>query len=91
MSAPAGRSRLIGRLAALPAVVAALHLAGVLAPAEPRLLGAPLGLALQLGVVAASTAVLWLIARRLLPEREGEPGAGEQAGEEDRPGEVPPR
>lgn len=87
MSAPAGRSRLTARLAALPAVVATLHLAGVLAPAEPRLLGVPLGLALQLGVVAASTAALWLIARAVLPERESEPGAGEEG----RPEEAPPR
>ncbi len=88
MPVPAGRSRPVGRLAALPAVVVALHLAGSLAPAEPRLLGVPLGLALQLGVVAASTAALWLIARRVLPERE--PGRRETgAAEEGPPGEGP--
>lgn len=81
MPASAGRRpRLTARLAALPAVVVGLHLAGVLAPAEPRLLGVPLGLALQLGVVAASTAALWLIARRVLPGRE--PGAGDDRGPE---------
>lgn len=63
-------NRQSARLLLLPAAVVLFHLAGVLAPAEPRLLGVPLGLALQLAIAAASTISLWLLARTLLPERE---------------------
>lgn len=64
-----GLTRRSARLLLLPAAVVVFHLVGVLAPAEPRLFGVPLGLALQLGVAAASMFALWRISRVLLPER----------------------
>lgn len=69
-------TRRTARLLLLPAAVVLFHLAGSLAPAEPPLLGVPLGLALQLGIAAASTVSLWLLARTLLPEREAPPPEG---------------
>ena len=77
-----GLTRRSARLLLLPAAVVVFHLAGVLAPAEPRLFGVPLGLALQLGVAAASMFALWRIARVLLPERASsgtDPGTGPAA------------
>lgn len=59
-----GRSRLVAAVAAL----VFLRLLVALAPAEPRLLGTPFGLILELGVVGLSTLVLWFAVRTLLPE-----------------------
>lgn len=84
------------RLLLLPAAVVLLHLAGSLAPAEPRLLGVPLGLALQLGVAAASMFALWRISRVLLPERarsgtdpEADPAARAPVSPKESPGGRP--
>ena len=60
----------------------------MLAPAEPRLLGVPLGLALQLAIAAASTISLWLLARVLLPERE-RPARAAEGGSRTDPGTNP--
>ena len=59
------------RLAAAVAALVLLHLLVVLAPAEPRLLGTPFGLALEVAVVGLSTISLWLAVRTLLPPAKG--------------------
>ena len=47
-----------------------LRLLVALAPAEPRLLGAPFGLVLELAIVGLATLNLWFAVRILLPDRE---------------------
>ncbi len=53
-------------LTAIPAAVVLLRLLVALAPAEPMGFGVPLGVWLELGVVAASTAALAVLSRHLL-------------------------
>ena len=70
------------RLAAAVAVLVLLRLLVALAPAEPRLLGAPFGLVLELAIVGLSTLNLWFAVRALLPEAET---AGDQGPAGDAP------
>ncbi len=66
LSLPMARSPARRVLAPFAGVVL-LRLLSALAPAEPLLAGIPLGLCLELGVVAASTWSLTAIIRTLLP------------------------
>ena len=63
----AGRSRLIAAVAAL----VLLRLLLALAPAEPRILGTPFGLVLELALVGLSTLNLRFAVRTLLPAAAG--------------------
>ena len=58
----------LARVLAPAAGVVALRLLAPLAPAEPMFFGVPLGLCLELGVVAAATVSLWFAARITLGE-----------------------
>ncbi len=60
-------------LIAAGAALVLTHLLVALAPAEPRLLGTPFGLVLEIGVVGLSTLNLWLAVRTLLPTPAGAP------------------
>ena len=59
------------RLVAAIAVLVLLRLLVALAPAEPRLLGIPFGLMLELVIVGLSTLNLWFAAQVLLPRAAG--------------------
>ena len=52
----------------------ALRLLVALAPGRPLVVGLPLGLALELLLVASSTAALWCAVRRLLPTSDADDG-----------------
>ena len=54
------------------AALVALRLVVAFAPAEPIVAGVPLGIALELGVVAASTVVLHRAARAVFREPEAD-------------------
>lgn len=57
-------------MAAAVAALVLLRLLVALAPAEPRLLGAPFGLVLELGIMGLATLNLWFAVRTLLPGAE---------------------
>ena len=58
-----------GWLPILIGVLLVFRLVAALAPGQPLVFGVPAGLALELAVVAASTGVLWVAVRTLLPRR----------------------
>ncbi len=67
------------RLVAAVAALVLVRLLGALAPAEPRPLGAPFGLVLELAIVGLATLNLWFAVRTLLPGKEAA-GAPDSSG-----------